>query len=150
MPGARESMPNWALPVDFRMPRGRLQVNFLPIEGKLFRENHRQSREDSLAHLRLSEHERDAIVRRDAHPSVKRIGSPFLLILGLVGESAGSQVEADDERGATGRTPLQEVAAIYNRSSCHGTPRNRLRERNPDKLHHAAEWALPAISDAAR
>src|SRR5207237_8931355 len=92
----------------------------------------------------------NVIVRRHAHPSIKRNWSSFLLYLGLVGESAGSQVEADDERGATGRTPLQEVAAIYNRSSWHGTPRNRLRERNPDKLHHAAEWALPAISDAAR
>ena len=103
-----------------------LDVHLLPIHAQLLGKNHRQGRVDTLAHLRFSQHQSDAIIRRDPHPRVKRIGSLLLLILSLIGKRASSHVEPNHQRGATPSAFLQEVTAVYDGSSCHGTPRSKL------------------------
>ena len=110
--------------IDFRIGGSLFNMHLLPIHAELFGENHRQRRVDSLAHFRLAQYQRDAIIRCDPHPRVKGIWSLFFLILRLTGERVRRQVEANDKRGSACGTGLQEFTAVYNGSSSHGTPQN--------------------------
>src|SRR5215472_17445660 len=134
--------------VDLRIRWCLFDVHLLPVDAQLFGENHRQRCVDTLAHLRLAKYKSDPVIGRDTHPGVERIWSFLLLILRVISERAGRQMETNHQRSAARSTLLQEISAVYNGSSCHGTPQNGLRESLCED--YAAECGLPVIVFAAR
>ena len=105
-----------------------LYLDMFPIQAEFFRQDHGKSGHDALAHFRLAENERHAIVGRDAHPGVEGVRGLLFLLFGLIGKSARRKMEADDQRHTPGDARLEKITAIYNWSYCHGTPRDVLRQ----------------------
>ena len=83
--------------------RGRrvLDADLRPVAAELFGDQHRQSRPDALAHLRVGKQNRDALVRADAQERVrigKRLGRRRRSLEGRESHSRGHG-EADHETG---------------------------------------------------
>src|SRR6202158_1744780 len=138
-----------AVVINFRICGLLLDLHTLPIQAKLFRQDHGKCRHDALAHLGLTKNQRDVVVRSDADPGVEWIGSLLFLVRRLIGKSARGEMEADDEGDAARSTGLQKITTVYDRSIRHGTPRDVLRSVRLS-ANQAADLALPACMDAAR
>src|SRR5207302_236293 len=122
-PGAgNAAAPSSAKVINFRIGGRLLDLHLLPVHAQFFREDHGKRGHDALAHFRFTENERDAIVRSDADPGIEGIGSLLFLVLGLIGESGRTELEANDERDTSGGTGLKKITAIYDWSDSHGTP----------------------------
>ena len=96
-PGARDAAAS-ACSVVIKLGIGRrlLYLDMFPIQAEFFRQDHGKSGHDALAHFRLAENERHAIVGRDAHPGVEGVRGLLFLLFGLIGKSARRKMEADD------------------------------------------------------
>ena len=89
--------------INLGIGRGLLHTHLFPIRAQLFGKNHRQGGIDTLTHLRLSQDQRDAVIRRNAHPGVEWIRSLLFLILRLIAKCPRAQVKTNHQcRAARG------------------------------------------------
>ncbi len=98
--------------IDFGIGGRLLHDDVPPIDRKLLRQNHWHRGHDSLPHLRFFQDQRYAVVRRNVHPGIKRVGRFLLLLLrGILGGS-GADAESDPQPGANHGPGFQELATV--------------------------------------